>query len=415
MLRQFLLSLRITWQNVMAAKMRMALTVLGIIVGIAAVMIVISIGASAQNLILDQIRSVGANLVGVLPGYSEADGPPASAYGAVITTLTNDDLEAMREKSNVPGIVAASGYVTGNGVVQYKSYSKSHTYQGVSAEAPDVENMPLATGRFFTIQENDARARVAVLGATVARSLFDNSDPLGKVISLGDKNFRVVGVLKPKGASMLSNFDDTVYIPLTTAQKDLLGISYVNFIRMRAIDEERIAQVGHDVDVLLRSRHNIKDGEEGDFSIRGIDSALDMITNITNVMKYFLVAVAGVSLVVGGIGVMNIMLIALSQRIREIGLRKALGARRKDIIVQFLFEATVIAAAGGVLGFLFGLGVIYAIAAIAHAMAFTWDAVVTGGMVGLALGIAVVLGVLFGIYPALRAAQVSPMEALRYE
>jgi len=236
-MRQLLLSLRITWQNFLVAKMRMSLTVLGIIVGIAAVMIVMSVGASAQNVILDQIRSIGANLIGILPGYSEDDGPPASAYGAVITTLTTDDLEAIREKNNVPGITAAAGYVTGNGVVKYKSYAKSHTYQGVSAEVQQVENMSLASGRFFTIQENDARARVAVIGATVARNIFDRSDPLGKTIALGDKNFRVVGVLKPKGASMLSNFDDTVYVPLTTAQKDLLGISYVNFIRMRAIDE----------------------------------------------------------------------------------------------------------------------------------------------------------------------------------
>ena len=415
MVRQLLLSLRITWQNFMAAKMRTSLTVLGIIVGIAAVMIVMSVGASAQNLILDQIRSVGANLIAVLPGYSEDDGPPASMYGTVITTLTSDDLEAIRKASNVPGIAAAAGYVTGNGVLKYKTYSKAHTYQGVSAEVIDVENMPVARGRFFTSQENDARAKVAVVGATIARDLFDNSDPLGKVISLGGKQFRVVGVLKPKGASMLSNFDGTVYVPLATAQKDLLGISYVNFIRMRAVDDDHMSQVEHDVDTLLRSPHDIKDGEKGDYSIRGIDAALDIVTNITNIMKYFLVSVAGVSLLVGGIGVMNIMFIALSQRIREIGLRKALGARRKDITVQFLFEAAVIAIAGGVLGFLLGLFVIYGVAAIAHAMAFTWGAVVTGDMVLLALGIAVVLGVSFGVYPALRAADVSPMEALRYE
>lgn len=415
MLGQLLLSLRITWQNFLAAKMRMLLTVLGIVVGIAAVMIVMSLGASAQNLILDQIRSLGANLIAVLPGYAKDNEPPAGEYGVTITTLTNDDLDAIRKERNVPNVTAAAGYVASSAMVKYKAVSRSYDYQGASAEITAVSDMPLSAGRFFTARENDTRARVVVLGSDVARDIFDTADPVGKTLSIKDKRFQVIGVLEPQGGSLVMNVDNVMYVPLLTAQKDLLGISYLHYIYLRAADDAHINQVKHDIDALLRSRHNVKDDEEGDYSIRSVDTALSMITNITNIMKYFLVAVAGISLLVGGIGVMNIMFIALSQRIREIGLRKALGARRRDIVAQFLFESMIIAVVGAICGFLAGLGVIFGIAGVAHMLGYAWHAVVTAQMALLALAIAVVLGVLFGSYPAYRAAHVSPMEALRYE
>lgn len=415
MFRQFLLSLRITLQNFYAAKLRTLLTVLGIVIGIASVMIVMSVGASAQDLILAQIRSVGSNLLGVLPGAAEEDSPPASAFGIVTTTLTNDDLEAMRKKSNVPHAVALSGYVSGNDTVKYKSYSKSHTFQGVSADMINVENNAIAEGRFFSVADDEGNAQVAVLGAQVAKDLFDHAEPIGKKVKIGKQKFRVIGVLESRGASFVSNFDEMIYIPLTTAQNNLLGIDYLNFIRLRVDAEENMKQTEADIDTLLRSRHDIPDDEEGDYSVRNIATALSVIGNITDVMKYFLVAVSAVSLVVGGIGVMNIMFIALSQRIQEIGLRKAVGARGRDIVMQFLFESMTISFVGGLVGFLCGLGTVYLVAMIAQNSGYEWNVFLTWDMVGLSLVISAVLGFLFGIYPAWKASRISPMEALRYE
>lgn len=415
MIRQFLLSLRITMQNFLSAKLRTSLTILGIVIGIAAVMIVMSVGASAQDLILGQIRAVGSNLIAIMPGNSDEEGPPASAFGIVITTLTNDDLDALREKNNVPHASALSGYVTGNASIEYGSYSKSHTFQGVSADMINVENNTVAQGRFFSIAEEESNTHVAVLGANIAKEIFDFANPIGKKITIGEHTFRVIGILEPKGSSFVSNFDDMIYIPLPAAQKNLLGIDYLNFIRLRVDEEIYMVQTERDIDLLLRSRHDIPDDEEGDYSVRNIASALTVISNITNIMKYFLVAVSAVSLLVGGIGVMNIMFIALSQRIREIGLRKAVGARPQDIVVQFLFESMIIALIGGVVGYTAGVIVIYSVAQIAIARDFAWHIFLTWDMVWISLLISLIIGAMFGSYPAWKASKISPMEALRYE
>ncbi len=415
MIRQLLLSLRITAQNFFVAKLRTSLTILGIVVGIASVLIVLSIGASAQDLILGQIRAMGSNLIGILPGASKTDGPPASAFGIITTTLTNDDLDALRKKSNVPHAVAFSGYVTGSGSVTYRSYAKQNTFQGVSADMINVESNTVAEGQFFSAADDEQHEHVVVLGATIAEDLFDQESPLGKKITISDQSFRVIGVLEKKGSSLISNFDEIIYMPLHTAQKNILGIDYLNFIRLRVDAEENMSRTEDDIDTLLRSRHGIADDEEGDYSIRNMASALTLINDITNVMKYFLVAVAAISLVVGGIGVMNIMFIALSQRIKEIGLRKAVGARGKDIIIQFLFESMTIAFIGGCVGFFCGLLTIYGIAYIATAQGYAWHIFLSWNMVTMSLVIATFLGFIFGAYPAWKASKISPMEALRYE
>lgn len=412
---QLLLSFRITWQNFFAAKLRTSLTVIGIVIGIASVLIVMSVGASAQDLIVGQIRNFGSNLIGVLPGAADDDGPPASAFGIVTTTLVNDDLEAMRKKSNVPHATALTGYVTGNDSVKYKAYSKANTFQGVSSDLINVENVSVERGRFFTVADDEKHARVAVLGPNIAEEIFDHEDPIGKKIKIGDHKFRIIGILKKRGATLGESSDDIIYMPLLTAQKNMLGIEHLNFIRLRVDDEVNITQTEKDIDTLLRSRHDIDDDEDGDYSIRNIASALSMINDITNVMKYFLVAVAGISLIVGGIGVMNIMFIALSQRIKEIGLRKAVGARGKDIVVQFLFESMTIAFVGGFVGFLFGVGVIYLVAFVAQGRGYSWIVFLSWEMILVSLVTSVVLGFFFGIYPAWKASKISPMEALRYE
>lgn len=401
------------WKNLSAAKFRTFLTILGIVIGIASVILVMSVGASAQQLILGQIRGVGSNLVGILPGASEEKGPPASAFGIVTTTLKMADIEAIIKQN--PHILAGSGYVSGSATASYKSDSFSSTYQGVSAEFPDVEKITVGKGRFFTVDENDSLARVAVLGFERARDLFGDTDPVGKTVSIGNLNFSVVGVLEKRGASGFSNPDQLIYVPLLTAQKLLLGIDYVSLARMKVDSEENIPAVTESMRSILRERHHLKGDKEDDFSIRNTADALSILTNITNVLKFFLTFVAGISLFVGGIGIMNIMLIALKQRIREVGLRKALGARDRDIRFQFLVEAIFLSLAGGMLGFVLGVTLTYLAATIAQSLGYEWEFILTFQSALVALVVVLLIGIFFGLYPARKAAQVSPMEALRYE
>lgn len=415
MLRRILQSVRVAARNLSAAKVRTFLTVLGMVIGIAAVFIVMSIGASVQNFILSQIRGVGSNLVAILPGASDPKGPPASVFGIVTTTFTNKDLDAILLNNRVPHVVAGTGYVTGSALATFESESLNVSYQGVSAELPRVENIPLAIGRFFSAEEASGLGRVAVLGASRAKDIFRGENPLGKRLSLGDTSFTVIGVLETKGSSGFSNVDTNIYIPLLTAQKILLGIDYLNFARLKIDEERNIPEATKEIEILLRDRHSIKRGAPNDFSVRNTADAISTLGTITDVLKYFLAFVAGISLFVGGIGIMNVMLIALKQRIREVGLRKAIGARDADILSQFLIEAIFLSILGGFFGFLLGALLTYLSAIVIRAVGYEWDFVLTFQAVAVAFFVSLAIGVSFGLYPARRASKVSPMEALRYE
>jgi putative ABC transport system permease protein len=407
--------IKISYKNLMAAKFRSFLTILGIIIGIASVIIVMAIGASAQQLILSQVSGIGSNLVGVLPGASNDKGPPASALGIVTTTLKQSDLDAVLLKKNVPSVVTASGYVSGVSTAQYKNNSAESNFQGVSAAFIEVEKNDLKFGRFFTNEENAGLARVAVLGTNRAKQLFDTQDPIGKMFSLKDVNFTVIGVLDTKGGSAISNPDDLVYIPLLTAQKILLGIDYLNFMRIKIDTPENVERATADIKVTLRTTHRIKNPTDDDFTVRNTAQALGVITNITDVLKYFLVGIAAISLLVGGIGIMNIMLISVNQRIREVGLRKAVGARNRHIITQFLIEAVFITLVGGIIGIIFGILVSLLAAVIINALGYEWEFLISFSSILVATMVSMAIGLLFGIYPAKKAAKISPMEALRYE
>lgn len=415
MIRRIMQSVRVAARNLFAAKVRTFLTVLGMVIGIAAVFLVMSIGASVQNFVLSQIRGVGSNLIAILPGASDPKGPPASVFGIVTTTFTNKDLDAILLDNRVPHVVAGTGYVTGSALATFESESFNVSYQGVSADLPRVENIPVASGRFFSTEEASGLGRVAVLGASRAKDLFLGEDPLGKRFSLGDASFTVVGVLEAKGSSGFSNVDTNMYIPLLTAQKILLGIDYLNFARIKIDEERNIPVATKEIETLLRDRHNIKRGEPDDFSIRNTTDAISTLGTVTGVLKYFLAFVAGISLFVGGIGIMNVMLIALKQRIREVGLRKAIGARDADILFQFLIEAMFLSFLGGFFGFLLGVVLTYLSALGIRAAGYEWDFILTFQAAAIAFVVSLAIGISFGLYPARRASKVSPMEALRYE
>lgn len=407
--------IKIAYRSLMAAKLRFILTVLGVVIGVAAVIMVMAIGASAQKLVLSQVENVGSNLVGVLPGASEETGPPASALGIVTTTFKNDDLKALRERRNIPHLVAVSGYVTGSATAESEVDSFELTYQGVSPEMIEVENIEVAEGRFFFPEEESDLSRVVVLGATRAKELFPNRDPLGETLKINDNPFKVIGVLEERGSAAFSNPDTLIYVPLVTAQKILLGIDYLNFARGKVDAPENIERTMADMTLLLRDRHDLEDDEESDFSVRSTKAALGALTNITNVLKYFLIAIASISLLVGGIGIMNSMLISVSQRVREIGLRKAVGARPVHIITQFLIESAFITVVGGCIGMVFGVVVAYLAAIIIPTLGYDWQFLVPLSSLFIGFSVSLIIGIAFGLYPAFKAAKVSPMEALRYE
>ena len=406
---------KIAYQALSASRLRFFLTVLGIVIGVASVILVMSAGASAQQLILGQIESVGSNLLAVLPGASEEDGPPAMAFGIVSKTLVNGDLEALRDGKNIPEIIDAVGYVTGTAIAESDSEDIVASYQGVSASLPNVETVKIESGRFFFPDEDTRMAHIVVLGAGVSEKLFPNGEAIGRVVTIKRIPFTVVGVLKKRGSGTFSNTDDLIHIPLDTAQKELLGIKYLNYIRTKVSQSGDVGQVKTEVYRLLDQRHDIEPGQESDFSVRSLESALDIIRSLTNVLKFFLVSIAAISLLVGGIGIMNSMLIAVNARVREIGLRKAVGARPNEIMFQFLLESVIITLLGGLIGIVIGVSLAYVASLIIPKLGYDWQFLVPISSVWVSFGVCFVIGMVFGLYPARKASKVSPMEALRYE
>ncbi len=390
---------------------------LGIIIGVGAVIVITSLGAGAQSLILNQVKNLGTNLIGVLPGKAEDNGPPASAMGIVVTTLTYDDMLALRDKKNAPNIVDAVGYTKGAGTVSWGANSYDTNLSGTTASYLNVENAKVENGRFFTEEEEKNMARVAVLGSTVKKELFGESEAVGRKIKIKKHTFEVIGVMAEKGMVAFQDYDDQVFLPLKTMQKLIAGVNYLGIIRAKVDKEENIDQAMRDVEATLRDRHNIADssGENDDFTVRSAAEALNMITKITDALSYFLAAMAALSLLVGGVGIMNIMLVGVTERTREIGLRKAVGASNFDIMSQFLTEAVIVTLLGGIVGIIAGVIASYAAASLINFSGYDWEFVISPASVILSAVVAGVIGLVFGIYPAMKASGLEPVDALRYE
>ncbi|PIR92949.1 multidrug ABC transporter substrate-binding protein [Candidatus Falkowbacteria bacterium CG10_big_fil_rev_8_21_14_0_10_43_10] len=408
----FIHLLKTSFKVLRANRRRYFLTILGIIIGVAAVIIVMSVGAGAQSLIFDQITSVGSNLIGVLPGYSDENGPPATAFGITVTTLKQEDAEAL---AKIKGMEAVTSYVRGLETMQWQDKKTEATYVGVSADYPQVESAETSQGSFFTEEDNKAIARVVVLGWQVSKDLFGDENPLNQQVKIKRESFRVIGVMEKRGVEAFENQDGLVFIPLLTAQKIMLGINHVSLIRGKVKNERDVPAAITQVEQILRERHKIQNGKSDDFTVRAAVEALDALKTVTDALKFFLSAIAAISLLVGGIGIMNIMLVTVSERTREIGLRKALGATKKDIERQFLLEALVLTIAGGIIGIIGGAVVSGLVAVVARYLGYNWSLVVTFNSIAMGVIISGLVGVIFGWYPARRAASFDPVVALRYE
>jgi putative ABC transport system permease protein len=388
--------------------LRTALTALGLIIGVAAVIVMMALGSGAQASIEAQIRSAGSNLVIVTAG-SGGFGPVRQGQGAV-TTLTAADADAIR--TTLGGIRFLSPGVSLRAQVVAERGNWNTQVQGAGDELAALRAWPLQFGAFFPPQDVARAARVAVLGSVVRDQLFGaGTDPTGLVIRIRNQPFRVVGVLSRKGqAAMGQDQDDVVIVPFTTVQKRLLGVTHVQNITISAESDAALDTLSAQLTELLRLRHRIGPGDDDDFMVRTLEEMASVLTSTTTTMSWLLAAVAAVSLVVGGIGIMNIMLVSVTERTREIGLRLSLGARDVDVLLQFLVEAIVLSVAGGAIGIAVGVTASYVVGRTMH-----WSTPVTPDAVLLAFGFAAGTGVFFGLYPARKAAGLNPIDALRYE
>ncbi len=388
--------------------MRTALTALGIIIGVAAVIVMVAIGDGAKSSIENQIKSAGTNLIIVSSGSANAGGVRLGQGG--VQTLVQDDADAIRQE--VGGIQALSPGVNTRAQVIAGNANWPTQVQGTGAELPSIRSWSIQYGSFF--DENDvARAsKVAVLGSIVRDQLFGPmSDPTGATIRIKNQPFKVIGVLASKGqAAMGQDQDDTVMIPFTTAQKKLLGTTWLQNITISAARNDQIPQVTEAVATLLHERHKIPDGGQDDFMVRTLEEMATVLTSTTTTMTYLLASIAAVSLLVGGIGIMNIMLVSVTERTREIGLRLSLGARARDVLLQFLVEALVLSLAGGLVGVGLGLG-----AAATLSRVMQWTTAISAQAVAISFVFAAATGIFFGFYPARKAASLNPIDALRYE
>ncbi len=398
------------------AKLRSFLTMLGIVIGIGSVILLMSIGASAQAFILNQVKSIGSNLIFVVPGGTQSGrfSSPASAQGIIIKTLVQRDLNVLQRE---PSIAKVAAEVHGQGKAVYGNNDENVTYEGITADFFSVRNFNVTRGYLFTQSDIDSFNHVAIIGSALADTLFGQQDALGKIVRLDNISFTITGVLEKKGVGPLGvDQDNLLIIPITVAQKQLLGIDYFAILSIEANDAYNINFAESRVIDILRRDHGITNPNKDDFTVRTQEDALSILGNITSVLQIFLTAIASISLIVGGIGIMNIMYVSVVERTREVGLRKAVGATGRDILEQFLWEAVILTFFGGLVGI--AIGSVFTVLiyfGVNYFGGIVWPFSLPISAILLAVGVSTVIGIIFGLYPAYRASKLSPTEALRYE
>ncbi|HAO92358.1 MAG: hypothetical protein A2X99_07170 [Deltaproteobacteria bacterium GWB2_55_19] len=396
--------IKVAWRSILANKMRTALTMLGIIIGVAAIIAMLSLGEGAKKQVMESISRFGTNQLKVRPG--------AARLGHVRTgsveNLTMDDAEAI--KREVPGIRSISPSVGSTGQLKYANRNATSLITGTTPLFMEINNFPVAEGRFFDETDIKLMKRVAAIGTTVRKDLFEDGPAIGEEIKIEGQTFTVIGIMSMKGQTPWFDPDDQVFIPVSTYMRRLYNQDFLNDINIQVESYEEIPDVKKGIERVLRARHRIPEGVESDFSIRDFSEMIATMQKTSQTFSILLSGIAAVSLLVGGIGVMNIMLVSVTERTREIGIRMAVGARRSDILRQFLIEALVITVSGGLIGIALGVGLGASISYFGD-----WETVITPSSIALGFFFSVLIGLIFGIYPARKASLLDPIEALRYE
>jgi len=407
--------IQLSYQALMRQKLRAVLTIIALGIGIASVVIILSAGAGLESMIVGELDIYNPNALNIevrIPGKGETGSATGMASGVIVTTLKNKDTEDIEKH---PNIDSTYDYVTGQEVIKYGGENKTVILFGYGANASKVEKMDFFEGRFYDKSEEDSLSQVLVLGYAVKDELFGEDTSIGKSVYIHGKSYKVVGVMAERGASFGFDYDSIVYIPTKTLQKRLLGTDYVMGIMARVIDMSKINQTKDDVEYLLRDNHDITDPDKDDFQVTTMDEIRDMLETIVGGITLLLVALVCISLLVGGVGITNIMYVTVSERTFEIGLRKAVGAKSRDIMWQFLFEAMILTFTGGVIGTILGVLISYGVYLGAVAYGLNWSFSISIFSVVLAIGFSTLVGLFFGIYPARKASNLDPITALRKE
>ena len=393
--------------SLVANKLRTLLTMLGIIIGVAAVLAMVSVGMGVRSNVVSSISRLGSNMLIIMAGSSNRGGVRGAAGS--ITTLTYDDAMAIKDK--IKNIDYVSPTAQGSYQIVYGHENWNSSVIGVIPEYSAIQSLTMQSGIFFTERDVEVRNRVAVIGPTVATNLFNTVNPVGKKIRVGNAPYTVIGLLASKGQSTGGqDQDDVVLIPLTTAQERLMGITYVRSINVQVSSQYKMDEVQANIEKLLRQRHRIREGNEDDFNVRNMTSLMETMTQTTTMITLLLGSIAGISLVVGGIGIMNIMMVSVTERTREIGIRKAIGATYNSIMLQFLIESTMISILGGIIGIFIGVGAAMSISKFGN-----FTTVISSASIIASFGFSLFVGIVFGMLPARKAAKLDPIDALRYE
>jgi putative ABC transport system permease protein len=403
----FFASVRVALRALRKNKLRSLLTVLGVVIGVCAVITLVNMGSGAQISIEKAISGLGTNLLIIFPG-SVTKGGIRTGYGTV-TSLTADDADAIL--GECPAVQMVTPVVSSGAQVVFQNQNWGTSIFGADLDYQRIKNWPTERGEFFTLQDVKAATKVCVLGKTVAEKLFGGQNPVGHVIRVKRIPFRVLGVLAPKGQTAFGqDQDDTIVVPYTTAQKRLMGITHLTMVMASAVSLDLMTEAQEQIRNLLRHRHQIKEGQDDDFTVRNLADLTAVFSTITGVLTLLLGSIASISLIVGGIGIMNIMLVSVTERTREIGIRMSVGAKSRDILLQFLFEAVLLSLMGGFIGIVLGIGLTSSISYFTG-----WPTPVSFYAILIAFIFATGVGIFFGIYPARKASRMNPIDALRYE
>lgn len=416
-MNRILVSFELAVKTLRTNLSRSILTIVGIMAGISMVVIVLSAGAGLKGIILGQVSSFGNNWINIevkIPdtGKNSQQNSSGQAQGVIIKTLTPTDMQAVTKISNIAGAYAG---ITSQAVISYQDVTKRPVIFGVSPSYPSINKGTVEEGRFFSEEEDRAAAKVVVLGNTLAETLFGENDPIGKLLRVNKESYEVVGVMEKLGGGGFMNMDEMVYIPLKTVQKKIMAVDHVMWIVAEAKDNTKAFDTAEEIRSVLRERHKITNPDKDDFAVTTQDEAVEVVGTIVAGISGLLIALSCISLLVGGVGIMNVMYVSVAERTFEIGLRKSAGATTKDILWQFLVEAVVLTLFGGVLGVGIGIIISFLISVIANALSFSWDFQISLFSIFLSTGFSTLVGVLFGIYPAKKASSLDPMVAMRQE